>query len=127
MEKDDAFVDAWRAKRKELKDLEQAGAGLERSRYDGLFHQATKWCAPIENATVLADEIAASLTELERTQPVIEQAIEILKQSLQVQLSQPTPEVPSDGLVRGAQNQERIAQSNLDDWNEQRRQHEQKV
>ena len=38
MEKDDAFVDAWRAKRKELKDLEQAGAGLERSRYVP-FHQ----------------------------------------------------------------------------------------
>jgi hypothetical protein len=51
MEKDDAFVDAWRATRKELKELEQAGVGLERSRYDGLFRQATKWCAPIENAT----------------------------------------------------------------------------
>jgi hypothetical protein len=102
MEKDDAFVDAWRAKRKELKELEQAGVGLERSRYDGLFRQATKWCAPIENATQLADEIDASLTELERTQPVIEQAIEILKQSLQVQLSQPAPEAPNDGLVRGA-------------------------
>lgn len=127
MEKDDAFVDAWRATRKELKDLEQAGVGLERSRYDGLFHQAIKWCGPIENAPLLADEIAASLTELERKQPVIEQAVEILRQSLQAQLSQPAPEVPSDGLVRGALNQERIAQSNLDDWNEQRRQHEQKV
>lgn len=127
MEKDDAYIEPWRAARKELKELEQAGVGLERSRYEGLFRQASKWCAPIENATVLADKIAASLTELERMQPVIEQAIEILKQSLQMQLSQPTPEVPSDGLVRGAQNQERIAQSNLDDWNEQRRQHEQKV
>ncbi|MEI7086315.1 AAA domain-containing protein [Pectobacterium versatile] len=127
MEKDDAFVDAWRATRKELKDLEQAGVGLARSRYDGLFHQATKWCAPIENAPLLADEIAASLTELERKQPVIERAVEILKQSLQVQLSHPAPEVPSYGLVRGAQSQERIAQSNLDDLNEQHRQHEQKV
>ncbi|MGI2166499.1 AAA domain-containing protein [Shewanella oncorhynchi] len=127
MEKDDAFVDAWRATRKELKDLEQAGVGLERCRYEGLFRQAAKWCAPIENASLLADEIAASLTELERKQPVIEQAVEILKQSLQVQLSQPAPEVPSDGLMRAAQNKERIAQSNLDDWNELRRQHEQKV
>lgn len=127
MEQDDAFVDAWRATRKELKELEQAGVGLERSRYDGLFRQAAKWCTPNENATQLADEIDASLAALERAQPVIGQAIEILKQSLQVQLSQPTPEVPCDGLVRGAQNQERIAQSNLDDWNEQRRQHEQKV
>lgn len=127
MEKDDAFVDAWRATRKELKDLEQAGVGLERSRYDGLFHQATRWCAHIENATLLAGEMAASLTELERAQPVIEQAIAILKQSLQAQLSQPAPEVPSDCLVRGAKSQERSAQSNLDDWDEQRRQHEQKA
>lgn len=127
IEKDDAFVDAWRATRKELKNLEQADVGLEHSRYDGLFNQATKWCAPIENATLLADEIAASLTELERTQPAIEQAIENLKQSVQAQLSQPAPDVPSDGLVRDAQNRERRAQSNLDDWNEQRGQHEQKV
>lgn len=127
MEKDDAFVDAWRATRKELKNLEQAGVGLERSRYDGLFSQATKWCVPIENSTLLADEIAASLAELEKTQPVIDQAIDTLKQSLQAQLSQPAPEAPSDGLVRSAQSQERSAQSNLDDWDEQRRQHEQKV
>jgi len=113
MEKDDAFVDAWRATRKELKDLEQAGVGLERSRYDGLFHQATRWCAHIENATVLAGEMAASLTELERAQPVIEQAIVILKQSLQAQLSQPAPEVPSDCLVRGAKSQEHSAQCTL--------------
>ena len=127
MEKDDAFVAAWRATRKALKDLEQAGVGLEHSRYDGLFCQATKWCAPIENPTLLADEIAASLTELERAQPGIEQAVEVLKQSLQAQLSQPEPAVPSDGLVRSALSQERIAQSNLDNWDEQRRQHDQKV
>ena len=124
---DGSLFTSWQAKKKELKELEQIGVGLERSRYEGLFRQANKWCALIENASLLADEIAASLTELERQQPVIEQSIEILKQSLQVQLSQPAPEVPSDGLVRGAQNRERIAQSNLDDWNEQRRQHEQKV
>ncbi|MFU6768461.1 AAA domain-containing protein [Pseudomonas paraeruginosa] len=61
MEQDDAFVDAWRATRKELKELEQAGVGLERSRYDGLFRQAAKWCTPNENATQLADEMDASL------------------------------------------------------------------
>lgn len=127
MEKDDAFVDPWRARRKALKELEQASVGLERSRYDGLFRQATKWCASIENSTQLADEMAASLTVLERAQPVIEQAIEILKQSMQTQLSQPAPEAPSDGLVRDARNQERSAQIKLDDWDEQRRQHEQKA
>jgi hypothetical protein len=127
MEKDDAFVDAWRTRRKELKELEQAGVGLERSRYDGLFRQADKWCAPIENATQLADEMDASLTALEREQPVIEQAIEALKQAVQVQLAQPAPETPNDGLVRDAQNQERSTQGKLEDWDEQRRQHEQKV
>lgn len=127
MEKDDAFVDAWRARRKELKELEQAGVGLERRRYDSLFRQATKWCASIENATQLADEMDASLIVLERVQSVIEQAIEILKQSVQTQLSQPATETPNDGLVRAARNQERSAQSKLDDWSEQRRQHEQKV
>lgn len=127
MEKDDAFVDAWRATRKALKELEQAGVGLERSRYDCLFRQVSKWCAPNGNAPQLADEMCASLTALDRTQPVIDQAIEILKQSLQTQLSQPAPEAPDDGLMRAARNQERSAQSKLDNWDEQRRQHEQKV
>ena len=127
MEKDDAYVDAWRAARKELKELEQAGVGLERSRYDSLFRQASEWCAPIKNATQLADEMDASLTALEKTRTVIDQAIEIVKQSTQAQLSQPAPEAPNDGLVRAARNQERNAQSKIDDWVEQHRQHEQKV
>lgn len=127
MEKDDAFVDAWRARRKELKELEQVGVGLERSRYEGLFRQAAKWCASIENATQLADEMDASLIRLERVHPVIEQAIEILDQSVQTQLSQPPTEAPNDGLLRGARNQERSAQSKLNDLYEQRKLHEQKV
>lgn len=127
MEKDDAYVDAWRAARKKLKELEQAGVGLEHSRYDGLFRQASEWCAPIKNTTQLADEMDASLTALEKTRTVIDQAIEIVKQSTQAQLSQPAPEAPNDGLVRAARNQERNAQSKIDDWVEQRRQHEQKV
>lgn len=127
MEKDDVFVDAWRATRKELKELEQAGVGLERGRYDGLFRQANNWCASIENATQLADEMDASLSVLERGQPVIDQAIEILKQSVQSQLAQPATEAPNDDLVQAARNQESSAQSKLDNWDEQRRQHEQKV
>ena len=110
---DDAFVDAWRTTRKELKKLEQAGMGLERGRYDGLFRQASKWCASIENAMQLADEMDASLIALDRAQPVIEQAIEILKQSVQTQLSQPATEAPNDSLVQSARNQERSAQSKL--------------
>ncbi|WP_174868124.1 DEAD/DEAH box helicase [Pectobacterium polaris] len=124
---DGSLVTSWQAKKKELKELEQIGVGLDRSRYEGLFRQASEWCDPIKSASQLAGEMDASLTMLERAQSVIEQAVEIIKQSLQVQLSQPAPEVPSDDLVRGAQNQERTAQSNLDDWDEQRKQHEQKV
>lgn len=127
MEKDDAYVGAWRAKRNELKELEQAGVGLELSRYDGLFRQASEWCAPIKNATQLANDIDASLRALESMQPVIEQATESLNQSLQTQLVQPVPEAPNNGLVQAARNQERSAQSKLDNWDEQRRQHEQKV
>lgn len=124
---DGALFASWQAKKKELKELEKAGLGLERSRYEGLFRQASEWCAPIENPIRLADEIAASLTVLERAQPGIEQAVEVLNQSLQAQLSEPAPVIPSDSLLRSAQNQERSAQNNLDDWDEQRRQHEQKV
>ena len=127
MERDSAFVDEWRARRKELKELEQVGVGLERSRYDGLFRQATKWCAYNKNATQLADEMDASLAVLERAQPIIERAIEILEQSVHAQLSQPESEAPSDGPLRAAQSQEHSAQSKLDNWDEQRRQHEQKV
>lgn len=127
MEKDDAYVGAWRAKRNELKELEQAGVGLELSRYDGLFRQASEWCAPIKSATQLADDIDASLRALESMQPVIEQATESLNQSLRTQLAQPVPEAPNNGLVQAARNQERSAQSNMDSWEEQHWQHEQKV
>ncbi|MBF3235998.1 AAA family ATPase [Aeromonas veronii] len=127
MEKDDAYVGAWRAKRNELKELEQAGVGLELSRYDGLFRQASEWCAPIKSAIQLANDIDASLRALESMRPLIEQATENLNQSLRTQLAQPVPEAPNNGLVQTARNQERSAQSKLDNWEEQRGQHEQKV
>ncbi|QTL35810.1 DEAD/DEAH box helicase [Pseudoalteromonas viridis] len=127
MAKDDAYVGAWRAKRNELKELEQAGVGLELSRYDGLFRQASEWCAPIKSATQLADDIDASLRALDSMQPVIEDATESLNQSLRTQLAQPVPEAPNNGLVQAARNQERSAQSKLDNWEELRGQHEQKV
>jgi hypothetical protein len=127
MEKDDAYLRAWRAKRNELKELEQVGVGLDRTRYDGLFRQAAEWCAPINNATQLANDIDASLRALESVLPVIEQATESLSQSLLTQLAQPVPEAPNNGLVQTARSQERSAQSKLDNWEEQRVQHEQKV
>lgn len=127
MEKDDTYVGAWRAKRNELKELEQAGVGLDRGRYDGLFSQAHEWCAPIKNAAQLANDIDASLSLLEKGRPVIERAIESLKQSLQTLLLQPLADAPNDGHVQAARNQERSAQSKLDNWDEQRKQHEQKV
>lgn len=127
MEKDDAYLRAWRAKRNELKELEQVGVGLDRTRYDGLFRQAAEWCAPIKNATQLANDIDASLRALESVLPVIEQATESLSQTLLTQLAQPVPEAPNNGLVQTARSQERSAQSKLDNWEEQRVQHEQKV
>lgn len=127
MEKDDAYLRAWRAKRNELKELEQVGVGLDRTRYDGLFRQAAEWCAPIHNATQLANDIDASLRALESMRPLIEQATESLSQSLLTQLAQPVPEAPNNGLVQTARSQERSAQSKLDNWEEQRVQHEQKV
>lgn len=127
MERDDAYVDDWRAKRKELKELKQSGAILQRSRYDGLFRQVSEWCVPIESATQLAVEMDACLSDLESARPAIEQCIEILEQSIKTQLSQPEPEVPDDSSMRSAQSQVSNARSNLDRWNEQRRQHEQKV
>ncbi|WP_187985054.1 DEAD/DEAH box helicase [Vibrio metschnikovii] len=127
MEKDDAYLRAWRTKRNELKELEQVGVGLDRTRYDGLFRQAAEWCAPIKNATQLANDIDASLRALESVLPVIEQATESLSQSLLTQLAQPVPEAPNNGLVQTARSQERSAQSKLDNWEEQRVQHEQNV
>ena len=127
MEKDDAYVGAWRAKRNELKELEQTGVGLALSRYDGLFRQASEWCAPIKSATQLANEINESLHALEIMRPVIEQAMESLSQSLRTQLAQPVPEAPNNALVQAARSQERSALSKLENWEEQHRQHEQKV
>ena len=127
MEKDDAFVVEWRNKRKELKELQQTGVGLDHSRYEGLFIQATKWCGPIENPTQLASDIAADLGALEKAQPMIDRSIEALKQYLQTQLSEPAPVTPDDRLVRGAENQVRTAQSKLDECHDQREQIELKI
>ncbi|MBO2552371.1 AAA domain-containing protein [Shewanella algae] len=124
MELDDAFVDAWRAVRKELKDLEQAGVGLERSRYEGLLRQASKWCDPNVKPIELADEMDVSLRALNSALPVIEHSIEILKQSIKSQLMKPAPDAPNDELVQTALNQERTAKSQLEGWFEQFRQHE---
>ena len=126
MEGNDAYLEPWRAKRKELKELEQAGTGLDRQRYQ-VFEQAEKWCAPIENASRLADEIAACMSALHQAGSEIERAVEALQQQTRIQLSKPAFEMPSGHGVQAAQSQERRAQQALDDLLTQYRQHEVKV
>lgn len=126
MEGDDAYVTPWRAKRKELKDLEQSGTGLDRQRYQ-IFRQAEIWCAPIENGSRLADEINACMAELHQAHTEVERAVQALQQQVQVQLSKPALEMPSVQALESALSQKRRTQQALDDLQAQHQQHEFKV
>lgn len=126
MEGDNAYVEPWRAKRKELKELEQSGTGLDRHRYQA-FGQAENWCAPIENASRLADEINACMAALHQARSEVERAVEALQQQVQAQLSKLALEMPSHHALQAAQSQERRAQQALDDLQAQHQQHEIKV
>lgn len=114
METDNAYVEPWRAKRKELKELEQAGTGLDRQRYQ-VFEQAERWCAPIENSNRLGGEISACISELYEARSAIEYTVEALKQQTLSQLSKPAFEMPSDQDMQTARSQERRVQQALDD------------
>lgn len=118
MEGDNAYVEPWRAKRKEIKELEQAGSGLDGRRYQ-IFEQAGKWCAPIENPSRLADEINACMSALHRAGSAIEQALEALQHQTRSQLSKPAFAMPSDKNVQAAQSQERRVQQGLADLDQQ--------
>jgi hypothetical protein len=126
MEGDNAYVEPWRAKRKELKELEQSGTGLDRQRYQD-FGQVKSWCAPIENGIRLADEINACVAELNQASSEVERAMEALQQQLHVQLSKPALKMPSVHALHAAQSQERRAQQNLDDLQVQHKKHEAKI
>lgn len=127
MASDDTYVDEWRVKRKELKELEQSNSGLERSRYEGVFVAATSWLASVENTTHLASEIESVLATLVNAKPNINQAIQVLKDSIHAQLMQPEPEAPSQAPVQEAQAHEQFTRSKLDEWEEQRIQLSQKI
>lgn len=119
---DDAYLEPWRAKRTELKALEQSGTGLNRQRYQG-FRHADDWCAPIKDASGLADTISASLTALRQAQPDIEHALAAMQQQVQSQLSTPAPDMPSDRAVKEAQSRTRGVTQALADLQAQQQQH----
>lgn len=61
-EQDDDLVDAWRRKRQELKQLRSGAAGgLSPEVYESLFTDSPRWCAPIENAQKLGEELRQRL------------------------------------------------------------------
>ncbi|MCV4285122.1 AAA domain-containing protein [Pseudomonas capsici] len=122
MEADNAYVEPWRAKRKEIKELEQSGSALDGQRYQ-IFAHAVKWRAPIENASRLADEISACISVLQQASPAIEQAVETLQHQTDRQLSTPALETPSDQEVQAAQSQERRIEKSLADLHKQYLEH----
>lgn len=126
MEIDNAYLEPWRAKRKELKELEQSGTGLDRQRYQ-VFKQAENWCAPIENASRLADEIAHCLSALYQACTEVEYAMEALQHQARTQLSKPAFVMPSEHCLQEAQLQERRVQQALDDLFMHYEQHKIKV
>lgn len=122
MEADNSFVEPWRAKRKEIRELEQAGSGLDGRRYQ-IFEQAGIWCAPIESPGRLADEVSVCMSALQRVGLAIEQALGALQHQTRSQLSRPAIAMPSDKDVQAAQSQERRVQQGLADLHQQFVQH----
>lgn len=64
-EQDDEVVDAWRRKRQELKQLRSGAAGgLSPDVYESLFTDSHRWCAPIDHAQKLGEELSQRLEEI---------------------------------------------------------------
>lgn len=62
---DDDLVQAWRAKRQEIKQLRSTSAGgLNPEVYGPLFIDSTHWCAPVENAENRGEELSRRLNEI---------------------------------------------------------------
>lgn len=64
-DQDDDLVQAWRAKRQEIKQLRSSAAGgLNPEVYESLFVDATYWCAPIDDAQRLGEELSQRLNQI---------------------------------------------------------------
>ncbi len=64
-EQDDELVDVWRKKRQELKQLRSGAAGgLSPDVYESLFTDSQRWCAPIDHAHKLGEELSQRLEQI---------------------------------------------------------------
>lgn len=64
-DQDDDLVQAWRAKRQEIKQLRSSAAGgLSSEVYESLFTDSSRWCAPIDHAQKLGEELGQRLDEI---------------------------------------------------------------
>lgn len=64
-EQDDDLVQAWRRKRQEIKQLRSGAAGsLDPDLYSPLFLDSAYWCAPIENAQLIGEELRLRLEQI---------------------------------------------------------------
>ena len=66
----DELVDAWRRKRQELKQLRSGVAGgLSPDVYESLFTDSHRWCAPIDHAQKLGEELSQRLEDIKAKRP----------------------------------------------------------
>lgn len=105
MVNDAAFLAPWRAKKMELKELQEAGDGLDRSRYLDLFVDAGQWCTPGIPAGRLAHSLSATLALIEQTRAEIEGALDAWRAQLDGVLNTLVPVEPDDAPMQevGAQ------------------------
>lgn len=73
MEQDEDCLLAWKAKRQELRRLQESSGGLSRASY-GMFADAGLWQAPVVNARELAAVLRERLRLLDQQVGLIEQA-----------------------------------------------------
>lgn len=123
MEDDDSFVEPWRAKRKQLKELQGSETKLDEQRYR-IFKKAETWCAPIEDAKRLADEINSCVGELNKASFEVERELETLKAEVLKELEAPKVDEPDSRRLEAAQSQINQALQDLDSLGSRCKKHE---
>lgn len=123
MEDDASFVQQWRTKKKQLKELQRSEAKLDEQRYR-IFKMAESWCGPIDDAKRLAEEINKCVAELNEASLEIQRELGILKDSVLNELDVPKVGEPDGRRLEDAQSKVNLASQALDNLGSQCKEHE---
>lgn len=101
---DDDIVQAWRNKRQDIKQLRSSSAGgLNPEIYESLFVDSSYWCAPIDNAKRIGEELQYRLNEIKMRRHAFALAWKQLVDSVSVQIANSSLNPPDEAEWRASE------------------------